>query len=412
VTPRSRAVLSAHPGWDTDSHDTENSRAGSPKAVTEGVLPRQGYEATTLGEQSYSTLSNTQGRPRKPTALRQAGRLPPAPAAPFPLRASTFRAQPMSPARSTLPASAGPFFITTETTDMARSRKTSEAHYCLSEEQKQQKIQAAFPAIYGLMQQVEAKKAEHIKPLTDTITKAWRQLKTDTNIDQADIKPFFLIFIREQIADAAENEADAERIRENLKRAFEALQTGDTLDLLAAFGQVETLKGKAATDEEDEDDDTRPEPVMDESDEEPRESGPAPLDATANGGQGGEKQDDEPEVLADAGAALTTTADDSEFAAAGHVFQAGRTAALEGAALESNPHDGVQARLWANGWTKGNAEREAHAGGAEVVSLGRKPRTRKAAEPAPGVTVIDGVEYHDTAASSELGANRPAFPIH
>lgn len=300
---------------------------------------------------------------------------------------------------------------------MARRRKTSEAQYCLSEEQKQQKIQAAFPAIYGLMQQLEAKKAEHIKPLTDAITKAWRQLKTDTGIEQADIKPFFLIFIREQIADAAENEADAERIRDNLKRAFEALHTGETLDLLAAFGQVETLKGGRAeeTDEDEAEAEIEDEPrelAGDADAEEQRESGPAPVDAGAKGGQGGEPKDDEPEVLADAQAPLTTTADDSEFAAAGHVFQAGRTAALEGVALDANPHEGVQAKLWANGWNKGNAEREAKSSGAEVVTLGRKPRARKAAEPAAGVTVIDGVEYHDTTASSELGASRPAFPVH
>lgn len=296
---------------------------------------------------------------------------------------------------------------------MARSRKTSEAHHCLSEEQKQQKIQAAFPAIYGLMQQVEAKKAEHIKPLADAITKAWRTLKADTGIDQADLKPFFLIFIREQIAEAAENEADAERIRENLRQAFTALQSGETLDLLSAFGQVETLKaGKAegADAEETEADESRELADVAEV-EEQRESGPAPVDAGAKGGQGGEAKDEEPEVLADAKAPLTTTADDSEFAAAGHVFQAGRTAALEGVALDDNPHEGVQAKLWANGWNKGNAEREAKTG-AEVVTLPRKSRSRKAAEPAAGATVIDGVEYHDTTASSELGASRPQFPVH
>lgn len=293
---------------------------------------------------------------------------------------------------------------------MARRRKDSEAHYCLTEEQKQQKIQAAFPSIYGLMQQVEAKKAEHIKPLTDAITKAWRQLKTDTGIEQADIKPFFMLFIREQIADAAENEADAERIRENLRRAFAALQTGDTLDLLAAFGQVETLKGGTAEAVEGDEDEPR-ELVAEYDDADQRESGPAPVDAIANGGQGDELKDGEPEVLADAQAPLTTTADDSEFAAAGHVFQAGRTAALEGVALDDNPHEGVPAKLWANGWKKGNAERQAQSeGGAEVVSL-RKPRARKAAEPAQGVTNIDGIEYHDTAAS-ELGSTRPAFPVH
>lgn len=296
---------------------------------------------------------------------------------------------------------------------MARRRNTSETHLCLNEEQKQQKIQAAFPAIYGLMQQLEAKKAEHIKPLTDAITKAWRQLKTDTGIEQADIKPFFMLFLREQIADAAENEVDAERIRDNLKRAFEAMHTGETLDLLAAFGQVETLKGgKAETSEDETETAGEPRELAGDADvEEQRESGPAPVDVTAKGGQGGEPKDEEPEVLADAQAPMTTTAEDSEFAAAGHVFQAGRTAALEGAALDANPHEGVQAKLWENGWNKGNSEREAKTG-AEVVTLPRKSRSRKAAEPASGVTVIDGVEYHDTAASSELGANRPQFPVH
>jgi len=299
---------------------------------------------------------------------------------------------------------------------MARSRKDSEAQYCLSEEQKQQKIQAAFPAIYGLMQQVEAKKAEHIKPLADAITKAWRMLKAETGTDQADLKPFFLIFIREQIAAAAENEADAERIRENLRRAFQALSSGETLDLLAAFGQVETLKGgkaETAADADEEEAEDEPRELAAEADsEEQRETGPAPVDADAKGGQGGEPKDDEPEVLAEAGTPLTTTADDSEFAAAGHVFQAGRTAALEGVALDANPHEGVQAKLWANGWNKGNAERDASASGAEVVTLGRKPRGRKVETAKPGVTVIDGVEYHDATASSELGANRPQFPVH
>jgi hypothetical protein len=296
---------------------------------------------------------------------------------------------------------------------MAR-RKSSEDHLCLSEEQKQQKIQAAFPAIYGLMQQLEARKAEYIKPLSDAITKAWRQLKTDTGIEQADIKPFFLIFIREQIADAAENEADGERIRDNLKRAFEALHTGETLDLLAAFGQIETLKDAADQGRDDdavEDDDAGNAADQDEAETEDLGEGlgePAPVDAHFTGGSRGER-DETPEVVAEAKAPLSVAADDSEFAAAGHVFQAGRNAALEGAALDSNPHDGVQGGLWAKGWNKGDAERQAKEKG-DVVAAGRKPRAKKAEAEQPGVRVIDGVEYHEP--NAELGADRPAFPVH
>lgn len=78
------------------SHTAQFSRVASPKAVAGGVLPHQGYESTTIGgvvpkarlcrDQATTIITNAQGRPRKPTALRQAAGSPSRPAAaPFPV---------------------------------------------------------------------------------------------------------------------------------------------------------------------------------------------------------------------------------------------------------------------------------------------------------------------------------------
>lgn len=68
------------------SHTAEFSLGRSPKAVTGGVLPHQGYEPTTIGRRTTTTITNAQGRPRKPTAPRQAaGASSPSAAAPLPV---------------------------------------------------------------------------------------------------------------------------------------------------------------------------------------------------------------------------------------------------------------------------------------------------------------------------------------
>lgn len=115
---------------------------------------------------------------------------------------------------------------------MARRRKSEDRSVFLTEEQKHQRIQRGFAEIRRLMLEVADLKAAHIKPVTDAITKQWRTLKADTGTEMADLKPFFQIFCRDRLAEEVDDETDAERIRANLRRVYQALQSGEMVDFL------------------------------------------------------------------------------------------------------------------------------------------------------------------------------------
>lgn len=265
---------------------------------------------------------------------------------------------------------------------MARRRKQPEAPTCHTEQEKHERINKGFAEIFRLMGVLEALKAEHIKPIQQAITKQWRGIKADTGTERADLDPFFRLYVRRMMAEAMEQEADAERVLANMKRAFGGLQVGETLDFL------EILASEAKAEQPEDDMFERDEPAaadderqaevageIEELDEEPEPevtTVDAVLAADANAqGEG----DDEP--ITPAPGSDWGDGDDapveSEFASAGKPFNEGRTAGADGMLAEANPYPAasVKGKMWEKG-------RKAGAASGNVVPLPTGPATAAA----------------------------------
>ena len=249
---------------------------------------------------------------------------------------------------------------------MARRSKKTEAPTCTTEEQKHERINTGFAEIYRLMGVLEALKAQHIKPIQQAITKQWRGIKADTGTERADLDPFFRLYVRRMMAEAMEQEIDAERVLANLKRAFCGLQVGETLDFLGV------LELEAKADQPEDDMFERDEPAaadgerqaevageLEEVEEEP-EPEVQQLDKVlaADGNAQGEG-DGEPVVAApgsDWGDGDEAPVEE-EFASAGKPFNEGRKAGAEGLTGEHNPYPltGVKGKMWEKGRKAGAA---------------------------------------------------------
>lgn len=80
-------------------------------------------------------------------------------------------------------------------------------------------IRNTFRELYHTESEMERLKALHIKPLQEERTKTWRRLKSDTSIEQTDLKLFYKIYKRHMQSHELE-EGDGDRIRDNLRTTF------------------------------------------------------------------------------------------------------------------------------------------------------------------------------------------------
>jgi hypothetical protein len=246
---------------------------------------------------------------------------------------------------------------TKEPAAMARSKKLSAPPPNFSETEKREKIAGAFPELRRLLLDVVAKRNEHIKPLTDAITRLKRRLKADTGTEWADVDPLFRLYMREQLAEETDEAGDAERIRANLKRSFLALKEGETLDLFALFNvadgadapESDAFERAAAHDRE----------ADGEHESEGRAAEPSPLDAL--GDDSTQAEEPEPAPAPDANWAAAAAADDESFDDAGHAYheavKAGSDAFHMAVAESANPYP-VNSVL-AKAWTLGYCDEEA-----------------------------------------------------
>jgi hypothetical protein len=72
----------------------------------------------------------------------------------------------------------------------------------------------------------------HIKPLKDERVRLLRELKADTTIDGSDVRLFFQIWSRQEDARTILEEADRDRVLDNLRTLFVALSQGEMLDFV------------------------------------------------------------------------------------------------------------------------------------------------------------------------------------
>lgn len=93
-------------------------------------------------------------------------------------------------------------------------------------------IQAGFKKIYNIEKEIADLEAQHIAPLKEDRTEAWRQLKTDTDLNRKDLALLYAIFKRDREAESIDEEAEREKVRAGLRAGYEALQQGQMLSFL------------------------------------------------------------------------------------------------------------------------------------------------------------------------------------
>jgi hypothetical protein len=104
-------------------------------------------------------------------------------------------------------------------------------------------IVSAFHEVRTLDQDIAEMTEVHVKPLKDQRVKLMRELKADTTIEQADVTLFYRIWSRQEDARNILEEEDRDRVLDNLRTLFVALNSGamlDFIDVLETTGSQHT----------------------------------------------------------------------------------------------------------------------------------------------------------------------------
>lgn len=203
-------------------------------------------------------------------------------------------------------------------------------------------LKAAFAKLYGIDCDLAALKTVHIEPKADERTAQWRDLKAATGIARKDLELYYKLYKRDKDAEQMDDEDAGQQIKEDLRRLYDALQKGETLDWLGV--DVGAENEPAAEDEDapfadvGTDDDGVDDPAEvgpDDGDHEPKAE-PAPADA--EGGPDADWGNAEAE------------ASDAAFDNAGVIFNEGEAAGGSGKTPQDNPYqDGIRAATWERG---------------------------------------------------------------
>jgi hypothetical protein len=99
-------------------------------------------------------------------------------------------------------------------------------------------ITDGFARRFALDQQIAELEAEHIKPLRDDRSKAWKNVAADTGLAVTDLTDQYRIYKRQQLAKAFADDADRDTVLDAQREIFAALQAGQTLDFLTVLDRV------------------------------------------------------------------------------------------------------------------------------------------------------------------------------
>ncbi len=95
-----------------------------------------------------------------------------------------------------------------------------------------QTINDNFKKILDLESHIAELMEEHIKPLKKEVSKIKKTNSADTGVDSTDLTLFYKIYKRQELAKVLEDEDDRGRIADNLRTAFGAMVSGQTLDFI------------------------------------------------------------------------------------------------------------------------------------------------------------------------------------
>lgn len=120
---------------------------------------------------------------------------------------------------------------------MARTKKSpreplsnvAARHACITD---------GFARRFAIEQRIAELEAEHIKPLKDDRSKAWKNVAADTGLAITDLTDQYRIYKRQQLAKLFDEEADRDVVLDAQREIFAALQAGQTLDFLDVLGRA------------------------------------------------------------------------------------------------------------------------------------------------------------------------------
>lgn len=105
-------------------------------------------------------------------------------------------------------------------------------------------IRNTFQRIYENETAIAAEKAKHILPLQNANKALWRGLKKESNVERTDLDLFYRLYRRDQESRDLDEQADGERIRDNMRTVFTAM--------FAKGGQLDWISASEAADEAEE----------------------------------------------------------------------------------------------------------------------------------------------------------------
>lgn len=96
-------------------------------------------------------------------------------------------------------------------------------------------IQAGFARLYEIETELESKAAKHLDPLRQERKDAWAALRTDSGMQREELAPYFAIYKRVRDLEDFDDQTAANVLRDKMRRLYQALPTGTTMNFLDAM---------------------------------------------------------------------------------------------------------------------------------------------------------------------------------
>lgn len=116
--------------------------------------------------------------------------------------------------------------------------RTSQRTEIPNVEARQACVRDGFAARFAVERQIAALEAEHIKPLKDAKSKAWKNVSADTGHAITDLNDQYRIYKRQELAKLFEEEADRDTVLDTQREIFESLRAGQTIDFLDVLAKA------------------------------------------------------------------------------------------------------------------------------------------------------------------------------
>lgn len=226
------------------------------------------------------------------------------------------------------------------------ARKDNDNHI-LTPDELPEALKAGFASRYRMDRTIEDLKAQHIDPVAKERTTLMRGLKKSTDINSKDLDLLYKLYERGRLAAEMEDAETGEKIQKDLRRAFKALNAGETLDFLNVIDSEDDAHMFEDADGPDDNDDLAPVGADIESDGMAGDSPNGPSEPRA-----------ERQPIADYGDSHDDAAiGDTEGVVA--FFNEGEAAGLAGQSPTENPHTPKTAahKAWAKGWVSGSGKK-------------------------------------------------------